>query len=68
MGAIWWGAGAAIIVGVALGGALVHLALRHRRLTRSFLRFTSATPRYDSRRGQATIGDHGLYWFIITIM
>ncbi|XP_026332516.1 sortilin-related receptor isoform X2 [Hyposmocoma kahamanoa] len=58
MGAIWWGAGAAIIVGVALGGALVHLALRHRRLTRSFLRFTSATPRYDSRRGQATIGDH----------
>ncbi|XP_049874971.1 sortilin-related receptor isoform X1 [Pectinophora gossypiella] len=58
MGAIWWGAGAAVIVGIALGGALLHLAIRHRRLTRSFLRFTSHTPRYDSRRGQATIGDH----------
>ncbi|KAI5646186.1 hypothetical protein NE865_01648 [Phthorimaea operculella] len=38
--------------------ALLHLALRHRRLARSFLRFTAHTPRYDSRRGQATITDH----------
>ncbi|KAJ2951649.1 hypothetical protein O0L34_g13807 [Tuta absoluta] len=57
-GPVWWGAGAAVVVGVALGGALLHLALRHRRLTRSFLHFTAHTPRYDSRRGQATITDH----------
>ncbi|XP_073946301.1 sortilin-related receptor-like isoform X2 [Choristoneura fumiferana] len=51
--ALWWGGGAALIGGLALGGALLHLVLRNRRLTRSFLRFS-----YDSRRGQATIGDH----------
>ncbi|CAH0400220.1 unnamed protein product [Chilo suppressalis] len=56
--AIWWGIGGAAIVGVALGGALLHALIRHRRLARSFLRFTAHTPRYDSRRGQATIGDH----------
>lgn len=58
LGAMWWGWGAALVVGAALGGALLHVALRHRRLARSFLRFTAHTPRYDSRRGQATIGDH----------
>ncbi|XP_052741999.1 sortilin-related receptor isoform X1 [Bicyclus anynana] len=56
MGAVWWGAGAACVAAVALGGALLHMALRHRRLARSLLRL-AATPRYDSRRGQATI-DH----------
>ncbi|XP_048483491.1 sortilin-related receptor isoform X4 [Plutella xylostella] len=58
MGAVWWGATSACIAAILLGAALVHLAMRHRRLARSFLRFTSATPRYDSRRGQATLGDH----------
>ncbi|CAK1543183.1 unnamed protein product [Leptosia nina] len=56
MGAVWWGAAAACIAAVALGGALLHVVLRNRRLNRSFLRL-AATPRYDSRRGQATI-DH----------
>ncbi|CAG4953069.1 unnamed protein product [Colias eurytheme] len=55
-GAVWWGAGAAALAAVLLGGALLHVALKHRRLNRSFLRL-AATPRYDSRRGQATI-DH----------
>ncbi|GBP23516.1 Sortilin-related receptor [Eumeta japonica] len=57
-GAIWWGMSAASVAAIALVAALLHLALRHRRLARSFLRFTAATPRYDSRRGQATLGDH----------
>ncbi|CAH2041323.1 unnamed protein product, partial [Iphiclides podalirius] len=57
-GAVWWGCAAALVVAVALGGALVHAALRHRRLSRSFLRLAAHTPRYDSRRGQATIGEH----------
>uniref|UniRef100_S4NNK6 Sortilin-related receptor n=3 Tax=Pararge aegeria TaxID=116150 RepID=S4NNK6_9NEOP len=56
LGAVWWGAGAACVAAIVLGGALLHMALRHRRLARSLLRL-AATPRYDSRRGQATI-DH----------
>ncbi|XP_047534155.1 sortilin-related receptor-like isoform X1 [Vanessa atalanta] len=55
-GAAWWGAGAACVCALALGAALLHAALRHRRLSHSLLRL-AATPRYDSRRGQATI-DH----------
>ncbi|XP_041981642.1 sortilin-related receptor-like [Aricia agestis] len=45
----WWWAGGA---GLVVAGVLVHLALRQRRLARRLL-----TPRYDSRRGQATIHD-----------
>ncbi|KAL0829250.1 hypothetical protein ABMA28_004072 [Loxostege sticticalis] len=56
--AVWWGIGGAVLACVALGAALLHALVRHRRLARSFLRFTAHTPRYDSRRGQATIGDH----------
>ncbi|XP_063828650.1 sortilin-related receptor-like isoform X2 [Ostrinia nubilalis] len=56
--AVWWGVGGAALSCVVLGGLLVHALQRHRRLARSFLRFTAHTPRYDSRRGQATIGDH----------
>ncbi|XP_046968243.1 sortilin-related receptor-like, partial [Vanessa cardui] len=55
-GAAWWGAGVACVCALALGAALLHAALRHRRLSHSLLRL-AATPRYDSRRGQATI-DH----------
>ncbi|XP_047516497.1 sortilin-related receptor-like isoform X1 [Pieris napi] len=55
-GAVWWGVGGACAAALALGGALLHVLLRNRRLNRSFLRL-AATPRYDSRRGQATI-DH----------
>lgn len=72
MESAWWGAGSssgwgvaaavAVCAGVALAAALVLLSLRHRRLARSFLRFTAATPRYDSRRGQATI-DNGILDF-----
>ncbi|XP_047997695.1 uncharacterized protein LOC125235243 [Leguminivora glycinivorella] len=51
--ALWWGGGAALLGAVLLGGALLHVLLRNRRLARSLLRFS-----YDSRRGQATIGDH----------
>ncbi|CAH0727121.1 unnamed protein product, partial [Brenthis ino] len=54
--AAWWGAGAACAAALALGGALLHAALRHRRLAASLLHL-AATTRYDSRRGQATI-DH----------
>lgn len=63
LSAVWWGAGAALAVGAVLGGALLHLLVRNRRLARSFLRFTAQsphsphTPRYDSRRGHATITD-----------
>lgn len=56
--AMWWGWGGALLVCIVLGGALLHVALRHRRLARSFLRFTAHTPRYDSRRGQAIIGEN----------
>nr|XP_049700522.1 sortilin-related receptor isoform X1 [Helicoverpa armigera] len=56
--AMWWGWGGALLACGVLGGALLHVLLRHRRLARSFLRFTAHTPRYDSRRGQAIIGDH----------
>ncbi|XP_063385358.1 sortilin-related receptor-like [Cydia fagiglandana] len=51
--ALWWGGGAALLGAALLGGALLHVLLRNRRLARSLLRFS-----YDSRRGQATIGDH----------
>ncbi|XP_068629296.1 sortilin-related receptor isoform X1 [Battus philenor] len=53
--ALWWGCGAVVVAAAALGAGLVHSALRHRRLARSFLRLAAHTPRYDSRRGQATI-------------
>ncbi|XP_026730796.1 sortilin-related receptor isoform X2 [Trichoplusia ni] len=56
--AMWWGWGLALAGAAALGGALLHVLLRHRRLARSFLRFTAHTPRYDSRRGQAIIQEN----------
>lgn len=59
LAAVWWGAGAALVAAVLAGAALLHVALRHRRLARSFMRFTAHTPRYDTRRGHATITDHG---------
>ncbi|CAH0625561.1 unnamed protein product [Chrysodeixis includens] len=56
--AMWWGWALALVGVAALGGALLHVLLRHRRLARSFLRFTAHTPRYDSRRGQAIIAEN----------
>ncbi|CAH2090468.1 unnamed protein product [Euphydryas editha] len=50
-----YGAVAAGALSLAAGGALLHVA-RTRRLANPLLRL-AATPRYDSRRGQATI-DH----------
>lgn len=55
--AVYWGAIVAVAIAIAIGAVAVHIAMRHRRLARSFLRFTS-TPRYDNRRGQATIADN----------
>lgn len=60
--AMWWGWTLALAGAAALGGALLHVLLRHRRLARSFLRFTAHTPRYDSRRGQAIIQENGGCW------
>ncbi|XP_072931091.1 uncharacterized protein RpS19a isoform X1 [Epargyreus clarus] len=51
--ALWWGGGAALLGAAALGAALLHAAVK-RRLARARLLHT---PRYDSRRGQATL-DH----------
>ncbi|XP_045536958.1 sortilin-related receptor-like [Papilio machaon] len=53
--AVWWGCGAAVLAVAALGAALLYSAVRQRRLARNFLRLSAHTPRYDSRRGQATI-------------
>ncbi|XP_061377044.1 sortilin-related receptor-like isoform X3 [Danaus plexippus] len=52
-GAVWWGVGVSCGAALLMAGALLHVVVKQRRAHARL----AHTPRYDSRRGEATI-DH----------